>query len=589
MRSTSFTHWALVLALAAGSFYGCDLAPREVSGVTEQSSPGTDESAAMSYHPQTINGKPYAVSEDGAHRYELMTDEQYNAASERFAKTAEKHLYKASSVAPAPASHSLRADQTPPKDQAGRGLCWAFAGIGGVEAFYHRTYGVTLDLSEQYLAHLSKSTELYTDYMTTTVPHENNSSAWGNQGNSGIIHLMTAFALPEETDAPYLSQADVDALHTAIPASGSLDGNSTQEELDAYEWDTRNIPTEARYNAQHLVTTFDWVGSTAGSSELENIISQSREIVADFKLRWKKNAATGVYEYDATVDKNTAGVHCMLIIGYDRNAQTFQLKNSWAGSAWISVDYAFMNNCFLGGTVVTAVSNPNTAAMQTKARWLCKWNINWDGWQGQLVIRRFINYRADDWNAATKLGDLYKDGKSYDVNGYYDMNGRRMVCYVDFSTDAKVQPGTLSGQKFELYTSDLYHTKAAGVTYWNNIPFGVQLSRSAISSTAGAFSASKWIGTWSVYNDGGSGTLSITAVTNNVITATYKTANGTALIVSGTLDASHTHHLTLSTKATATARPRYSDLYYHTRTANLAGGHSHMPQMSYSGAYAVRK
>ena len=59
---------------------------------------------------------------------------------------------------------SLAQYQTPIRDQQDRGTCWAFAGVAGMEALYKRKYGVSLDLSEQYVASMEKCGELYPDY-----------------------------------------------------------------------------------------------------------------------------------------------------------------------------------------------------------------------------------------------------------------------------------------------------------------------------------------------------------------------------------------------------------------------------------------
>ena len=184
-----------------------------------------------------------------------------------------------------PPTVSLAAWQTPIKNQDGRGTCWAFAAVGALEAAYKRAYGIELDLSEQYVFHIEKAGELYSDYPTSTAPHENNSSFWGFQGNSGILKQMERFGVPTEADAPYLGQAAMEELRIATPASGALAYTSTQEELDAFEFSAGHIPGIARERANYRVVRAEEVGAH-DTTELERVIAGGHEIVADFDLKW---------------------------------------------------------------------------------------------------------------------------------------------------------------------------------------------------------------------------------------------------------------------------------------------------------------
>jgi C1A family cysteine protease len=100
---------------------------------------------------------------------------QQHVAADR---TVFAHLDRIHTFAPAilPASFSLAPYQTPIRNQGDRGTCYAFASIAALEAMYKRTFGLTIDLSEQYAFQLGKIGELYPSYLTDTIPHESNTS-----------------------------------------------------------------------------------------------------------------------------------------------------------------------------------------------------------------------------------------------------------------------------------------------------------------------------------------------------------------------------------------------------------------------------
>lgn len=372
----------------------------------------------------------YVVSKEGR-RYPVEPVEGYQRrlATARSQSSAEKQsteaLQSRNAAAP-PASHSLAQHQTPIKDQMDRGTCWAFAGVAAMEAAYRRKYNLRLDLSEQYTFHMLKAMELQ-----PRVP-DNNTSLVGFQGSSDIVKHLSRYAIPEERFAPYLNGTQMEQLRVKLKV-GDIVNNPTQMGYDTFEFSEEHIPSAARWNARYQVTDYGWVSNPSDLAALEQTLADNHEIVADFDLRWRFNAAGNVYEFDP---KSAGGGHVLLIIGYDRNQQMFILKNSWGEGDFIRVTYDFVKNCIGGAYYIKNVADPNRPP-QKKARYLGFWNFeefyNNSPVKGTLVIRRFTELRAGDPNARTKLGTLYANNGSLDVYGHFTDDGDGVVLDINLT------------------------------------------------------------------------------------------------------------------------------------------------------------
>ena len=490
-----------------------------------------------------------------------------------------------------PAAYSLAAYQTPIRNQADRGMCWAFAGTAALEAAYKRQYGVTLDLSEEYVFHVGKAFELYPSYTQYAGGVENNCSINGAQGSSDVVLKLMRVAICEEKYAPFLTQQQLEGIAASLGV-GDLDlASVTQEKYDTFEFSTQHIPLAARWNARYMVTDSSFLPDTAPST-IEKAISGGHEVVADINVQWKWNAGLNAYDYDPA---SAGGGHCVLIIGYDRAKQLFEVKNSWGESGPIHVTYNFIQHCMGGGSCILSVSDPK-APVQAKAAWIGKWNVDNDGLMGTLVLRRFTNFRSADPNAPTKLGNYYAGGKSYDVNGSFTEEGRGLVMSIADQT-GKVAPGTLAGQKHIQYLFGWDFNNAAGMTWWNNIPFGVSLSRSAMPSTpAKPFDPNRWAGTWKMEYDGWRGTLvlAVDPFPRPVfkpferpedariprLTGSFRTSNGVVHAITARILPHNMHELALSINMAGSAFQEF-DLLCHTWEANVFSGVTHQGSAAY--------
>lgn len=464
--------------------------------------------------------------------------------------------------------------QTGIRNQKDRNTCSAFAMVAAIEARYLRDYGLDLKLSEQFFWHCYKSTGLS---FPKRYKYENQSSYWGG-GNSQGIRSTVNFAIPLEQDCPYLDQNEMQNVRDQIPAAGQLEwkddpaeNSVTQENVDAFEYSSLYISDDARQNARYGVKSYVIVdtNSTQNTTTLEWIIARGYEVIVDVNLKWRTDPDTGIREYDPN---SNGGWHVFLVVGYDRADQVFYVKNSWGEAGLIRVSYEFAENCFSHGSIVTSVTPPEQP--NTKARAIGRWQMNHDGWKGELIIRRFTNEN----NEFTRLGHYRgSDGSPKAINGNFIHEGRGVQFNLTNGKDS--DPKSPSGQKFtmDIFSWDINH--AAGDTTWDNIPFGAYMSRDVFQSAYGrAFQPMKWKGTWSMNHDGWRGTLVITQVMQIpsigwIVQGEYQPANGTPKSILGFLDRNHSHILRFNINFSNENRQLFV-FHFHTWSSDLASGYT---------------
>lgn len=375
---------------------------------------------------------------------------------------------------------TLERYQTQYQSQGSRGTCYAYAAVAAMEAAYKRAHGVELDLSEEFLFQLNKIAELFPFYLTGSPAHENNCSYSGAQGSSDIIAKAARSAICSEAAAPYRQEPDVEAIRTSDPSMGTLGwGASTQEQFDRFEFDEQYVPTAARYQARYRVKSMKFLPSASRENVMATI-DAGFEVITDVPG------------------------HCILIIGYDLDTQEWIVKNSWGSPG--PERWSIATTSLMAGSYITEMEPPD-APRDMEATWVGRWNMNHDGWAGQLVIRRTQDYRAGDGDF-TKVGDYYVDGVARQVNGRTEDDGRQLHFWIA-DTPGRIAPGAQTGQEFRVYQFTREDGLAAGVTWWNGAPFGVTLSRQPIRSPRP--SGTTWQGAWEMNHDGWHGRLNITS------------------------------------------------------------------------------
>lgn len=259
--------------------------------------------------------------------------------------------------------------------------------------------------------------------------------------------------------------------------------------------------------------------------------------------------------------------HCFLIIGYDDALRVFEVKNSWGENAFIQYSY---DSPVLGGRYITQVLP--VAEPRTEAAWMGPWFMDHDGWRGELMIRRFTDFRSTD-SQPTKLGDYFRDGNRYDVNGAMSDDGSTMTFWVADTTN-RTQPGSQTGQRFlvRFCADDLGN--AAGATELEGVDYGVRLSREPFThSPIDHFDANRWFDGWSVKHGAHTELLRISSV--SPLEGRYERGDRT-YDIAGSVDPDHPHILRFKV-AFDPVEPTPYVLFHHTREDGAVSGYARPP------------
>jgi hypothetical protein len=430
--------------------------------------------------------------------------------------------------------------------------------VANIESAYLRDYGLTLDLSEQFAYHTTKTTAFRARSSSNLT--ETESSYWNGDWIGRVAETMKIYSLPREPEAPYrnlqqlaermsfLLGADAKLLGAPNYVESTSTGN--QDLIDKFEYDEVNIPAASRARAIYRITDYTSFDGKAGNTKLiESFLRTNRPISIGVSLAWKWDPATGVYQHDPANTK--PGGHAMLIIGFahvgaDNTKNYFILKNSWGGKDFYLVSYDFIAKNAHAATVMESVSDP-AAGAPWSTRWLGHWNVDNDGWRGRMLIRRYNsngkgfrmgNFFADDGSQKAVLAKALDNGRTVEYHLEDQINGS--------STK-------LSGQAFSLsqYTGSAITQRASGYTTWNKTQYGLQASRDPLMVINGAnavvtdtLALDGWLGTWAVTVDGVVGHAHFDQVSGknkDQLTGTFETFKGAPLPLVATSPAGTPH------------------------------------------------
>src|SRR5262249_54073493 len=156
---------------------------------------------------------------------------------------------------------------------------------------------------------------------------------------------------------------------------------------------------------------------------------------------------------------------------------------------------------------VKSVIDPSAAADRAR-RYIGRWKLDFDGWQGTLDIYRLPGlFQASELNghADDRIGTYYHtDGHAYRVNGY--LSGNELVFFIDFNIprgdsldipSAPYDDMSFSETWFEAYLFSWDDQDMAGLEHQDGAVYGFN----ATKLTPTAHVAGSPLGTWKMNHD----------------------------------------------------------------------------------------
>jgi hypothetical protein len=438
-----------------------------------------------------------------------------------------------------PAQVDLTPYQSPVTDQGGRDTCGTFATAAALEAAYVRGYGITPDVSEQFLNHWGQI--MAGAGGATTLPATE--SVAGMIGGGGMLRplgaLRKGLGVPSESDLPYhVGTAYQDFDVGDLPAINDWWTAHPQREMDDFNLadapanyvyappsqvtDTV-MPQGALENARYRVTGVTYLtgGEVTDVNHYRAILAAHHEIVIEMNCcdgnpGWQ---STAPWLLPAGSNGGGAG-HVMLVVGYDDSSQMFRVKNSWStgwannGYVWLSYDFV-RQGVVRGAAYLDGVVSPQAQfdVWTNRALWIGRWNLLLAGAHGILDIYALPDPASTPPN--DRLGTLFMDdGRTARVNGTFD--GNRAHLFVDWSQPDQ-PPASLSGTQITLYLFSWEHRSLAGLATTPSgalQPVAARKGPSPVSGRAqpGAIRLATLLGAWRMDHDGWQGTLEITSV-----------------------------------------------------------------------------
>ena len=485
----------------------------------------------------------------------------------------------------------LRNFQTPPKDQGTLPNCYHTALVGAIEAAYktrclkhpilantepYCTGYTSTNVRELSLSVWQLARDLASQSSThnPAALHENiclvcgplrdsifddSTVGWRNDGP--ILATIRHLRLAEESEAPYLASRSNYQLNwflinescsmgfmtaTSLPSYPSpafcdwLPGIEMQQRYDNYHYDPFNVPYDASYRGRYAIKELQGLpqSDVTTISALEQYLANQYTVAIAFPFAGLAcgtdtiNGATKCSYFGNHLKPEDSfangGGHWMLLVGYDRPAQRFLLKNSWGSDdPYISVPYRFLQERATTGYIVKNVM-PATQANEThEGAYLGMWHVfdRNNAYQGRLVVHRtrstpdeLPDFLPNSVSAPSVVEDP-RLKKLTRVGTFYKYQNGNFV-------DAQWVAGQLNTSNYlRLYLGnhvgsggDPLGTKYEGGQFWGTMVLGSpDTARDGLNQiyVRDFFHRAmhNWLGSWSITkSDGGRMTISISEI-----------------------------------------------------------------------------
>lgn len=322
-----------------------------------------------------------------------------------------------------PSLVDLRANQSPVKDQAGRGACTYFGATAALEAAYKKAGQGDLNLSEEFWSVMAKAICIHPIWSDIRDADYRENQFAGTQGGGGLVWYAEGFRIPLESDVPYRPVDYVPANWDSLRQKDANDFN--------FSLFTRGMLRAPRYYGARSVAAV-----AADATSFERVLDLGIEISVHLRER--------VY----------GGAHNVLLVGYDKTdptAPVFFVKNSHGplgGDPTVHCErHAY--EAILGDVSAAEFLNDVVEPSSwLELAFLGRWTLTFDGHRGTLDLYHLPGMGIVPRPAEPdrRLGVYYgPDGRALRVNG--SVSGNRIEFWID-SAVPNLPWHQLSGQRF---------------------------------------------------------------------------------------------------------------------------------------------
>lgn len=322
----------------------------------------------------------------------------------------------------------LRANQTPLKNQGGRGTCTYFGATAALEAAYKKAGHGTVNLSEEFWAIMSKALYIHPGWpeiLAGGANYRENQFA-ATQGGGSLRWLPTGFRIPTEADVPYRAQ-DYAPSHWA-----------SQDQRVANDFNfsvfSRGVLQAARYYGARRATALTRLNE---ATEYEQALGLGFEV--------------SIHLHG----------HNVLLVGFDKTdpaSPKFFVKDSYGpmgGDPTIHCTLRPYDEILPAVYAAEYLSDVVTPSSWPELAFLGRWNLSFDGHRGVLDIYHLPGVGNLPFDvpetADRRIGVFYDaEGTAFRVNGA--ISGERIEFWFD-GANRNLPWGRTSGRRF-VYSLD---------------------------------------------------------------------------------------------------------------------------------------